>query len=149
MMTETKISIDDDPEIRKLIVNGYENSSKLMACRFAISSARDILKLIDQPFDDEIRKALRINDKWQNGEASISEVRKEVFSIHGLAKESDDPIIVAALRTVGHAIASAHMKEHALVAADYAIRVVNLLYPKDMEAVKRVRLIQLGYLDKK
>ncbi|MBR3250914.1 MAG: hypothetical protein IKF80_04320 [Erysipelotrichaceae bacterium] len=149
MMTETKIRIDDDPEIRKLIVNGYENSSKLMACRFAISSARDILKLIDQPFDDEIRKALRINDKWQNGEASISEVRKEVFSIHGLAKESDDPIIVAALRTVGHAIASAHMKEHALVAADYAIRVVNLLYPKDMEAVKRVRLIQLGYLDKK
>ena len=149
MMTETKIRIDDDPEIRKLIVNGYENSSKLMACRFAISSARDILKLIDQPFDDEIRKALRINDKWQNGEASISEVRKEDFSIHGLAKESDDPIIVAALRTVGHAIASAHMKEHALVAADYAIRVVNLLYPKDMEAVKRVRLIQLGYLDKK
>ncbi len=47
---------------------------------------------------------------------------------------------------IGHAVAAGHMKEHAMVASDYAVKVINLKYPMDMEAVKKERLWQIDEL---
>lgn len=33
------------------------------------------------------------------------------------------------------AVAAGHMREHAMVASDYVIKVVNLLYPKGQRAI--------------
>lgn len=42
---------------------------------------------------------------------------------------------MAALRVAGQAVALDHMKERAMAASDYAIKVINLMYPNDMDAV--------------
>ena len=39
------------------------------------------------------------------------------------------------------------MKEHAIVASDYAIKVVNLLYLNDIDKVTKERLWQLSTLN--
>jgi hypothetical protein len=49
------------------------------------------------------------------------------------------------LRVIGHAVATAHMKEHALVASDYAIKLINLAYPDDLAAVQKERQWQLAW----
>lgn len=59
---------------------------------------------------------------------------------------SDDKIITAALRCTGHCLATAHVKGHALVASDYAIKVINLLYPDDEAAARKMRRWQLKQL---
>ena len=63
-----------------------------------------------------------------------------------MAKASKDDMTRTALRVVGQAVATGHMKEHAMVASDYAVKVVNLLYPNDIDAVKNERLWQISCL---
>jgi len=47
---------------------------------------------------------------------------------------------------IGHAVSAGHMKEHAMVASDYAVKVINLLHPDNMDAVKKERLWQIEHL---
>lgn len=51
-----------------------------------------------------------------------------------------------ALRAVGQAVAAGHMREHAMVSSDYAVRVINLLFPNDLAAVRRERMWQIECL---
>lgn len=55
-------------------------------------------------------------------------------------------IVSAALRVAGHAVAAAHMREHAIVASDYAIKVISLLDPGCLKAVRKERLWQIYHL---
>ena len=50
------------------------------------------------------------------------------------------------LRVAGHAAATAHMREHAMVVSDYAVKVINLLYPDRMDMVKTERQRQITLL---
>ena len=50
------------------------------------------------------------------------------------------------MRVAGHAVAAAHMREHAMVASDYAVKVINMLYPDHMDMVITERLWQIRHL---
>ena len=50
------------------------------------------------------------------------------------------------MRVCGHAVATGHMKEHAMVASDYAVRVIDLLHPDKMDEVRKERLWQIDRL---
>lgn len=45
---------------------------------------------------------------------------------HEVARESSDPVIIAAARSVGHTVATAHMADHSLGGALYALKAVKL-----------------------
>ncbi len=63
-----------------------------------------------------------------------------------MAKASGNPAVCAGLRVAGHAVAAAHMREHAMVASDYAVKVISLLHPDCMDAVRKERLWQIHHL---
>lgn len=44
---------------------------------------------------------------------------------------------------MGQVAATPHVKRHALIASDYAITLINLMYPKDLEEVRKERKIQI------
>lgn len=77
----------------------------------------------------------------------MHDVRQAGFEIHRLAREYEDKIIQNALRVVGQAVSTGHMKEHAMVASDYAIKVVNLMYPNDINKATEERLWQINILN--
>ncbi|MBQ6479296.1 MAG: hypothetical protein IJI44_08040 [Erysipelotrichaceae bacterium] len=145
-MTISKIRITDDVELREELDREYESSSRIQLCKYALSLATHVLESIRYSDDETIKEAFRISEQWQKGDVSMREVRQAAFQIHQMAKVSGDTITASALRTVGHAVATAHMKEHAMVASDYAVRVINLLYPGNMESVKKERLWQINRL---
>lgn len=45
------------------------------------------------------------------------DVRQIGFRIHQMAKENDNLLMQTSLRVVGQAVATGHMKEHAMVAS--------------------------------
>ena len=49
-------------------------------------------------------------------------------------------VIRMALRAVEQAVAAGHAREHGMVSSDYADRVINLLFPNDLAAVRRERM---------
>nr|WP_205408845.1 hypothetical protein [Bifidobacterium lemurum] len=76
----------------------------------------------------------------------MHDVRQVGFQIHLLAKNGQDVVVRTALRVVGYAVATGHMPEHALAASDYAIKVINLLFPGNVNAVRQERLWQIERL---
>lgn len=148
MATKTKIKISDNMELRKLLDAEYEKSSQVRLCKYGILLAQHILEKIQ--YEDLnnpiIREGYAVNKSWQNGTARMHDVRQAGFKIHQLAKNSPNAITKAALRVVGQAVATGHMREHAMVASDYAIKVINLMFPDDSNAVKEERLWQIGHL---
>jgi hypothetical protein len=147
-VTKAKIRIPDDTELRSRLDQEYEDASQAQLCRYALMLADHILNYMDgsKLNHDTIREGLWINEQWQKGNTRVHDVRQASFKIHQLAKESEDVMICTALRVVGHAVATAHMREHAMVASDYAVKAVCLLHPDCMDAVRNERLWQIQHL---
>ncbi len=147
-MTKVKIKIVDEPRLREELDQEYETSSQVQLCRYALLLASHILELVKypDPENDIIKEGFFVNEQWQKGNAGVHDVRQIGFKIHQMAKASEDTIISTALRVAGHAAATAHMREHAMVASDYAVKVINLLQPGNMDAVKTERLWQIKQL---
>lgn len=145
MPTKTKIKISDDTELRAILDAEYEASSQIKLCKYALLLAKHILELVQ--YEDRsnavIQEGFLINEEWQQGNARMHEVRQAGFKIHQVAKTCDDLLLQTAFRVVGQSVATAHMKEHAMVASDYAIKVINIKFPAALDAVKQERQWQI------
>ncbi|MDE7004335.1 MAG: hypothetical protein K2P08_07870 [Oscillospiraceae bacterium] len=148
MATRTKIKISDAIELRKILDDEYEKSSQVKLCKYALLLAAHILTMID--YEDRsnpvITGGYAVNERWQAGNARMHDVRQAGFQIHQLAKNAQDIVTQTALRMVGQAVAAGHMREHAMVASDYAVKVINLRFSNDMDAVRQERLWQIETL---
>ena len=147
--TIAKIKIKDIVELRIKLDQIYEDKSQIDLAKWALQLSKYIFSLIEYDYESEsaIVDGFTTNEKWQIGEARMHDVRQAGFKVHKLARESKDTVLQAALRVAGQAIGTGHMREHAMVASDYAIKVVNLKYPNDMEAVKELREWQIRTME--
>ena len=76
------------------------------------------------PDDDRPRCAIEQARAWSRGEISMTQVREAAYATHDAAKAATGAARDAA-RAAGHAVATAHMADHELGAAAYAIRAVR------------------------
>ena len=65
----------------------------------------------------------------------MHDVGQTGFKIHALVRACASEIEKAALRWAGQAVGSGHMKEHAMVASDYAAKAVSLIGTGSMENI--------------
>ncbi|MCK9518073.1 MAG: hypothetical protein PHN44_10025 [Candidatus Marinimicrobia bacterium] len=94
--------------------------------QWACVCARHILPLYGDKTDPLLEQALEIARKWQRGKATVGEARQAAFAAIAVARASINPVSVAVARAVGHAVATAHMADHALGPALYALKARQL-----------------------
>lgn len=148
MPTKVKIKINDVSELRAALDAIYEEKTQFQLAQWALILAEHSLTLVGYHYEADpiIQNGFDTNRQWQTGESRVFDVRQAGFKIHQLAKSCKDPIIQAALRVAGQAIGTGHMREHAMVASDYAIKVINLKHPGDISVVKAEREWQIKTL---
>ena len=149
MPTKPKIRIEDNSELRSEIDKLYEISGQVELAKWSIMCAKHVLPLsnVENIEMSQIESGIGINELWQVGKASIFEVRKAGFKIHAVARNCKTEIGKNAIRAVGHAIAVGHMKEHAMVCSDYAIKTVQLAFPNNKDKIEEKRKWQLYALE--
>jgi hypothetical protein len=76
--------------------------------------------------DNILIKALWIADQWAQGKVPTGAAMKAAREVHAHARTLTDPVDIAAARAVGHAVATAHMADHSLGGASYALKAVKL-----------------------
>ena len=148
-MTKVKIKINDIPELRSSLDTIYEWKTQIQLAQWSLNLAEHILTVVGYDYeaaDPVIKNGFATNRQWQAGMARMFDVRQAGFKVHQLAKVCNDPVIQAALRVAGQAVGSGHMREHAMVASDYAIKTINLKYPNDINAVRTEREWQIATL---
>ena len=150
MATKTKIKIIDNTSLRAEIDVLYEQTSQIDLAKWAIKCVKHILKLsdIEELEKIAIENGFRINELWQTGNAIVHEVRQAGFKVHQVARQCKSEIAKSSIRASGHAIGVGHMKEHAMVCSDYAIKTTQLAFPTQMDKITTERLWQLNELIK-
>ena len=93
--------------------------------QWACDCSRHVLPLFGGKIDKRLTVAMDIAKKWKLGNASVGDARKASLGAIAAADESSDPAAIAVARSVGHAVATAHMADHSLGAAWYALRAVK------------------------
>src|SRR5262245_45097903 len=95
---------------------------------WAADCAEHVLPLFTAkyPEDDRPRRAIETARAWSRGEATVGEARAAACAAHAAARSASDTAAREAARAAGHAVATAHMADHELGAAAYAIRAVRL-----------------------
>lgn len=138
--------IDDIPELKAELIAVFLTKSHKDISRYSLLLAQHILELSQVQPSDAINECFEINRKWQEGKAKFQEARQVAFMIHRLAREEKDPIKVKVLRVMGQVAATPHVKRHALIASDYAITLINLMFPTNMEEVRKERNTQIALM---
>jgi len=110
--------------------------------RWARECSEHILPLIGENIDQRLIHALSVAKEWEKEKTTVGEARKASVGAHAIARESSNPIITAVARSIGHAVATAHMADHSLGAALYALKAVKNA-GKSVEAEKEWQNEQL------
>jgi hypothetical protein len=92
---------------------------------WACDCAEHVLNLYGDIIDERLKNALLIAQEWARGTASTGDAMKASVAAHAVARESSDPVSGAVARSVGQAVATAHMADHAPGAAWYALKAVK------------------------
>jgi hypothetical protein len=93
--------------------------------KWACDCAESVLRLFGEPIDERLQKALKIASDWKQGNASVGDARKASLDAIAVANKSSNMTAIAVARSVGHAVATAHMADHSLGAALYALKAVK------------------------
>ena len=84
-----------------------------------------VLALIDGNIDTQLVHALHVAKEWENGNVPVGDAMKASVGAHAVAREASNPISIAVARSIGHAVATAHMADHSLGGPLYALKAVK------------------------
>ena len=104
--------------------------------------AGHVLPLYGDTPDKRLVNALLVAGEWEKGNATVGDARKAALDAIAVANESSNPVSIAVARAVGHAVATAHMADHSLGGALYALKAVKIA-GKSVEAERKWQKEQL------
>ena len=135
--------IDDIPELKDELIAVFESKSKKDISRYGLLLVQHVLSLANVQQCGAINQCIDVNIMWQEGKATYQETRQAASIIPDLARTEKDAVKAKVLRVMGQVALMPHVKRHALIASDYAITLINLLHPKNLEEVRKEREIQI------
>jgi hypothetical protein len=102
-----------------------EDKTHRMLAAWAADCAEHVLHLFSEkrPGDGRPARAIGQARAWARGEITMTQARDAAYAAHEAAREASGSARLAA-RAAGHAVATAHMADHELGAAAYAIKAV-------------------------
>jgi hypothetical protein len=92
---------------------------------WACDCAQHVLHLFGEKIDVRLQRALDVAKQWKQGNASVGDARRASVDAIRVANESSTATAIAVARSIGHAVATAHMADHSLGAALYALRAME------------------------
>jgi hypothetical protein len=141
--------IDDIPELKEKLIAAFDakaNDHRAIS-RYSVLLAAHVLDLTGTPRDDAIEECFTVNEKWREGNVRFQAARNTGGMMLRLAREEKDPVRVKVLRVMAQVALTPHVKRHALIASDYAIKLINVLHPKNFDEVRKEREIQIALME--
>ena len=144
--SEYKIKVTDIPQKRLELEKLLEQLPHKEVARWAVENTRRFIEDIESFADKEsiLEETLNVFQQRLEGKISAYQLRQAGFLANTLSKRSKADISKFAARVYAQAIASAHMRGHAMVSSDYAIKVIQLKDPKDIDRVRVERERQIS-----
>jgi hypothetical protein len=133
--------IDDIPELRNEFIHIYDTKSHKDMAQFSLAYGQHILDITGFDLCEEITAAFEAIKKWIDGKVNYHAARNIDFGRP--AREEKDPVKIKFFRTMQQIAGTPHVKYHALWATDFAITLINKMYPDNMDEVRKEREKQI------
>jgi hypothetical protein len=140
--------IDDIPELRIELEKIFHGKSHKKMVEYCLLLGQHILTIAGMEPCNEIVESFEINKMWLNGKtgrgfAKFQTARDAAGKLLEIAREEKDPIRQKTYRVMAQIANSPHVKNHALWASDYAVKLINTMYPNNFAEVKKEREKQI------
>ena len=139
--------IDDIPELKNKLIAISELKTKLEISEYACLLAAHILEISGTERSSEIEDCFTIIGKWQNKEVKFQEALEVAGVMNRLARNEKNVIKKKVFRAMAQVAAVPHVRWHGLVASEYAVVIINLLYPGNLDKVEQERLLQIEMME--
>ena len=146
--SDYKIKVTDISQKRMELETLLEQLPHKEVARWAVENSQIFIEDIDieSPADKKsiLEETLNVFQQRLEGKKSAYQLRQAGFLANTLSKRSKADISKFAARVYTQAIASAHMRGHAIVSSDYAIKVIQLKGPVDLDRIRAERERQIA-----
>lgn len=148
MASRAKIRITDNSDLRAEIEKLVLSLDQADLAKWALRCAEHVLKFSEKEFpaNEAVADGFRTIEQWLKGNATVHQIRQAGFKIHAVARQCKTEVAKAAIRTAGQAVGTGHMKEHAIICSDYAVKTIQLAFPGNMDKITEEREWQLAEL---
>lgn len=111
-----KILFDHNSVSLLSLINLIENSKHRVLILWAFFMVEQVCSQLkrDNVDDKLILNAVNITKSWSKGLLKMNEAKHSILTVHSMAKEFDNPSIIAKLHAIGHGLSTVHVKTHAL-----------------------------------
>jgi hypothetical protein len=96
-----------------------------MLITWAIECSGHVLFLKDKKIDNRLLYALDVARQWAKGIVPTGIAMKASLGAHAVANEVENPVYKAVARSVGQTVATAHMADHSIGGAFYALKAIK------------------------
>ncbi len=138
--------VDDIPELKTELIALGEEKSHLQMSQYALLLAEHVLSMSGTVRTPEIENCFSAAIKWQKGEAKFQAGRDAAGVMNDLARGEKDKIKVKVFRFMAQVAATPHVRWHALAASEFAVVIINLMFPGEIERVRKEREYQIDLL---
>ena len=94
----------------------------ILLMNWAIQCVEHICPLLQIEISNQINHSLAVAKRWTLGNASVKDARNVAIAMNELAKITTNLAEKYAIKAAGHAVATAHMADHAVVASKYTLK---------------------------
>jgi hypothetical protein len=139
-------NIKDIPELRNRFIAIYDTKSKKDMARFGLLYGRYLLDITGFAPCEGVVKAFDAVQRWIDGKTDYHEARNISFpDTYRNVCDGTGIIRNRFYRTMGQIKCIPHVKAHALWASDFAITLINRMYPDSADEVIKERKIQMEF----
>lgn len=138
---ENKYVGNRDPRLVRIQRGGtLDDKTHQSLALWAAKCAERVISLFENQCHDDLRpaEAIKAARAWARGDITMMQAREFAYAAHAAAREADGAAREVA-RAAGHAVATAHMADHELGAAFYALRALKAAYPDNPEKMTKER----------
>jgi hypothetical protein len=136
--------IEDILELRNEFIAIFDTKSKNEMARFGLLYGQHILDITGFEPSIEIHQAFDAIQRWIEGKVNYHEARNITFrSLYSDAREETEIIKKKFYKTMAQITCIPHVKAHGLWATDFAVTLINKMYPDNMEEVRKEREKQI------
>jgi hypothetical protein len=139
--------IEDIAELRDDFIAVFDEKSKEDAVRFGLLYGRHLIDITGFELDETINKVFEAMQRWLDGKANYHEARSIAFDgLYRTARKESNGVKLRYFKTMAQVTCIPHVKFHALWATDFAVTLINRMYPGNLDEVRKEREAQIVLL---
>jgi hypothetical protein len=139
--------IEDIQELRDEFIAVFDQKTKEDAVRFGLLYGRRLIDITGIEPVETINKVFVALQRWLDGKTNYHEARNIAFDdLYQIARGENNEVKLRYFKTMAQVTCIPHVKFHALWASDFAVTLINRMYPGNYDEVRKEREAQITLL---